>query len=133
MNFLEGTVVEDAGRLWFDEGSGRIAVPDRAKGALAPRAGSKVVLGVRPQALRDAPIGPAKDNVLTMEVGVVEPLGDKMDVYLSTSRHPHVIAHIDAHPGLLPRQKIEIHLDLDRVHFFEIGDLGPNLLLESAA
>src|SRR3954471_18340068 len=35
MNFFEGTVVEEGGKLWFDEGTGRVAVPDRAKGALA--------------------------------------------------------------------------------------------------
>jgi multiple sugar transport system ATP-binding protein len=135
MNFLEGTIAEDNGKLWFDEGTGRLAVPDRAKAALANRAGSKIVLGVRPQALRDGPIGPAdaKDNVLAMQVGVVEPLGDKMDVYLSTARHPHVIAHVDAHPGLAARQTIRVHLDLDRVHFFETGDLGKNLLLPNAA
>ena len=135
MNFLEGTIAEDSGKLWFDEGTGRLAVPERAKSALSKRAGSRIVLGVRPQALRDGPIGAAdaKDNVLAMEVGVVEPLGDKMDVYLSTARHPHVIAHVDAHPGLAPRQTIRVHLDLDRVHFFETGELGKNLLLPNAA
>jgi multiple sugar transport system ATP-binding protein len=135
MNFFEGTIVEESGRLWFDEGTGRLAVPNKAKAALASRVGSKVVLGVRPQALRDAAqSAPGKSstggNVLAMEVGVVEPLGDKMDIYLSTARHPHVIAHVDAHPGLTPRQTIEVEVDLERVHFFEVGELGKNLLLE---
>jgi len=136
MNFLEGTIVEDSGRLWFDEGTGRLAVLNKAKAALGSRVGSKVVLGVRPQALRDAArsaqraAAAASDNVLAMEVGVVEPLGDKMDIYLSTARHPHVIAHVDAHPGLTPRQTIEVEVDLERVHFFEVGELGKNLLVE---
>jgi multiple sugar transport system ATP-binding protein len=130
MNFFEGNVVEEGGRLWFDEGTGKLAVPERAKKALAPRVGSKVVMGVRPQALRDGPIGSGsvKNNVLSMEIGVVEPLGDKMDVYLSTARHRHVIAHIDAHPGLVSKTTIEIHVDLDRTHFFETGELGRNLV-----
>src|SRR5215831_13681938 len=39
MNFLEGTIAEDNGKLWFDEGTGRVAVPERAKAALSKRAG----------------------------------------------------------------------------------------------
>jgi multiple sugar transport system ATP-binding protein len=135
MNFFDGTIVRDDGKLWFDEGTGKLAVPDRARATLSERVGSLVVMGVRPQALSDAPFGASgtQDDVLTMEVGVVEPLGDKMDVYLSTTRHGHVIAHVDAHPGLSPRQTLPIHVDLGRVHFFEKGDLGKNLLTASAA
>jgi ABC-type sugar transport system ATPase subunit len=91
-------------------------------------------MGVRPQALSDAPFGNGgkEQDVLTMEVRVVEPLGDKMDVYLSTARHSQVIAHVDAHAGLAPRQTLPIHVDLGRVHFFEKGDLGKNLLSAAA-
>jgi multiple sugar transport system ATP-binding protein len=135
MNFFEGSIVEENGKLWFDEGTGKLAVSERAKRALASKVGAKVVMGVRPQALRDAaPAGAtAKDNVLAMRIDVVEPLGDKMDIYLSTSRHRHVIAHVDAHAGLVPHQTIDVHVDLDRTHFFEPGELGKNLLSERAA
>src|SRR5258708_3933772 len=40
MNFMEGTIVSDAGKLWFDEGTGRIVVPDWAKDALSGKIGS---------------------------------------------------------------------------------------------
>jgi multiple sugar transport system ATP-binding protein len=135
MNFLEGTIVDEGGKLWFDEGSGRLAVPDRAKAALSAKVGSTIVMGVRPQALGDGSNGAAasKDNVLAMEVGVVEPLGDKMDIYLSTARHRHIIAHVDAKPGIVPRQMLNVYVDLDRAHFFETGELGKNLLYPAAA
>jgi multiple sugar transport system ATP-binding protein len=135
MNFFEGSILEEGGKLWFDEGTGKVAVPEKAKRALASKVGAKVVMGVRPQALRDgpAPGAVAKDNVLKMVIGVVEPLGDKMDIYLSTAKHRHVIAHVDAHPGLAPHQTIDVHVDLDRTHYFETGELGKNLLSESAS
>jgi multiple sugar transport system ATP-binding protein len=135
MNFLEGTIIDEGGKLWFDEGSGRLTVPDRAKAALSAKVGSTIVMGVRPQALGDGPngAGASKDNVLAMEVGVVEPLGDKMDIYLSTARHRHIIAHIDAKPGIVPRQMLNVYVDLDRAHFFETGELGKNLLYPAAA
>jgi multiple sugar transport system ATP-binding protein len=135
MNFMEGTVASDAGKLWFDEGTGRIAVPDWAKDALSGKVGSKVVLGVRPQAISDRPhgAGELKDNVLEMKIGVIEFLGDKMDVYVSTANHPHVIAHIDAHRGLVPGDTRPMHFDLSRMHFFELGELGAKLATAPAA
>jgi multiple sugar transport system ATP-binding protein len=129
MNFLEGIIAKESDRLWFDEGSGKLAVPDWAKDALGPKVGSKVVLGVRPQAISDRPFGAAgmKDNVLSMKIGVVEPLGDKMDVYLSTPSHGRIVAHIDAHRGLSPNATHPMHIDLNRLHFFETGNEGLKL------
>ncbi|HXI55976.1 MAG TPA: sn-glycerol-3-phosphate ABC transporter ATP-binding protein UgpC [Polyangia bacterium] len=132
MNFFVGTVARDDGRLWFEEGTGRLAVPDWAGAALAPRVGSKVVMGARPQAISGGAGGAAggngasktKGNVLTMKVDVVEPLGDKMDVYLSTPSHKHVVARMEAGGTLAPDQMIAAQFDLERVHFFETDDAG---------
>jgi multiple sugar transport system ATP-binding protein len=135
MNFFEGTIARENGRLWFDEGSGKLAVPDWAKDALGPKVGSKVVMGVRPQAVSDRAIGAPglKDNVLSMKVAVVEPLGDKMDVYLSTPAHERIVAHIDAHRGLVPNETRPMYIDLDRLHFFELGSDGVKLATAPAA
>jgi multiple sugar transport system ATP-binding protein len=135
MNFFEGTIARENGRLWFDEGSGKLAVPDWAKDALSPKVGSKVVMGVRPQAVSDRAIGAPglKDNVLSMKVAVVEPLGDKMDVYLSTPAHERIVAHIDAHRGLVPNETRPMYIDLDRLHFFELGSEGVKLATAPAA
>jgi multiple sugar transport system ATP-binding protein len=130
MNFLEGTIAAGDGKLWFDEGTGRIAVPEWAKRALAPRTGERVTMGVRPQALRDtshgqgAPTARSGDSVLAMRVRVIEYLGDKMDVYLSTARHPQVIAHVDAHRGLALHETRAMYLDPSRLQFFEPGPSG---------
>ncbi len=125
MNFFEGAVSQDERGLWFDEGTGRIAVPEWAKSALGARVGSRVVLGVRPQALGDAPAAENENgHVLPMKVRVVEPLGDKMDLYLATEKHPHVVARVDARRTLAPNTRILVRFDLDRLHFFETGDGG---------
>src|SRR3954464_13750381 len=91
MNFFDGRLVDEGGRLWFDEGTGRLPVPARAGDALHANAaaGSGVVLGVRPEAL--APAASARfsgvGSQLTMKVWLVQPLGATMDVYLQTARH----------------------------------------------
>jgi multiple sugar transport system ATP-binding protein len=126
MNFFNGEIVGEGGALWFDEGTGKIIVPDWATAGLEKRIGSRVVMGVRPQAISDVPRdgGENKDCVLSMRVSVVEFLGDKMDVYLSTERHPHVVAHIDAHRDTVPGETRRMHFDPRRIQFFEADEAG---------
>jgi multiple sugar transport system ATP-binding protein len=134
MNFFEGTIAAESDQLWFDEGTGRIAVPDWARPTLSDKVGSRVVMGVRPQAISDVPhAGVAKNSSLDMRVGVVEFLGDKMEVYVSTVSHPHVIAHIDAHRGITPNEIRRMHLDPDRLQFFEADHLGKALVAAPVA
>jgi multiple sugar transport system ATP-binding protein len=128
MNFLEGTILADAGRLWFDEGTGRIAVPDWAEGALAGAAGAAMTMGVRPHAIHEASrTGGAGDSTLELKVDVVELLGDKMDVHMSTPRHSGIVAHVDAHGRLAPGQKAPMRFDPDRLQFFRPGPMGARI------
>ena len=139
MNFFDGTIVEENGALWFDEGSGRILVPEWARAVLKAKVDAKVVMGARPQALRDS-AGPGHDaggdvsgaSSLPMTVNVVEFLGEKMDVYLSTPRHAHVVAHVDAHRGLVPGTTHSIYFDARRLQFFEADEGGATLAVAPA-
>ncbi|MDX1682425.1 MAG: sn-glycerol-3-phosphate ABC transporter ATP-binding protein UgpC [Phycisphaeraceae bacterium] len=119
MNFFDGAIVLDDGRLQVEAGDQRLAVPAWAADELQGRAGSPVVLGVRPEAFSETPIEGQSDNTMKMTVKVVEPLGDRMDVYLSSPEHDHVIARVKAHEGLEPDGEITLHVDLERIHFFE--------------
>jgi len=128
MNFLDGKLVEEGGALFFDEGSGKLPVPAWAKAELAAHAGRKVVLGVRPEALCDSEHARFSTEAgLDFRVALVQPLGDKMDVTLSTDSHPRVIAHLDAFSGVKAGQTLRMFFDLSRVHFFEAGDEGKRI------
>ncbi len=134
MNFLEGTVERAGGRLWFDEGSGRIGIPGWAERALSTKIGDRVVLGVRPQAIRNH-VGSASegfDSVLKMRVDVVEYLGDKMDLYMSTPKHPHIVAHLDARRGTDRGDGLAMRLDPNRLHFF-LADAGGAVIASAPA
>jgi multiple sugar transport system ATP-binding protein len=134
MNFFEGRLVEQDGNLFFDEGSGRVPVPAWASTKLRDLGVKDIVLGVRPEALSDAEHARfvTKDDALPMRVQLVQPLGDTMHVHLATSRHPQVVAHVEAFYGLSVGQTIAIHFDANRVHFFEKGDLGKALVHNDA-
>ena len=133
MNFLEGRLLEDGGRLWFDEGTGRLPVPARATAALRARAaaaaGPEIVLGLRPEAL--APPATARfataGSELAMKVWLVQPLGAKMDVFLQTDRHGRIVADIDASadgPAPAVGETLPVAVDMERAHFFVPGEDG---------
>ena len=130
MNFFTGTLIERAGRLAFDEGSGQLPLADWASSELRPRVGQRVVLGVRPEAMSDKSHARFKteDNQLSMQVTLVQPLGHKMDVYLSTQTHPRSVAQIDSSATLRPGEHLPIYVDMSRVHFFESGETGRTLV-----
>jgi multiple sugar transport system ATP-binding protein len=126
MNFFEGRLVEENGRLSFDEGTAKLAVPTRMAEPLRRRAGSEVVLGLRPEAIAPADrahFSPA-DVQLPMKVWLVQPLGSQMDVYLATAEHPRIIAHIEAFAGLTVGDSLPFAVAMTRAHFFEPGENG---------
>jgi multiple sugar transport system ATP-binding protein len=129
MNFLTGQLSKGDGRLWFDEGSGRLPVPDWASAELAGHEGEELVLGVRPEAISDRQHArfACSDNQLKLKVSLVQPLGDKMDVYLASEKHPHIVAHVDAFGGVASGQLTEMFFDMERVHFFEPGEVGKRM------
>jgi multiple sugar transport system ATP-binding protein len=129
MNFFEGRLVREGDSLLFDEGTGKIPVPDWAKADLDAQAGGEVVLGVRPEALSDEQHArfATADNVLEMRVTLVQPLGDRMDGYLATDRHPHSVAQIPSHAGLGPGASLPVYFDPARMHFFETGSSGKRI------
>lgn len=131
MNFLEGRLVGRDGALYFDEGSGQLRLPERVALRVAERVGEEMVLGIRPESLAPAQAGrfPGTDQVLNVSVTLIEPLGDKMDVYVETPRHRHVVCRVDADQTLTDGMRLPMHVNMEQVHVFEPGDEGVNVSL----
>jgi multiple sugar transport system ATP-binding protein len=129
MNFFSGKLLKEGDKLLFDEGSAKLPVPSWAAGQLGEYTGKEVVLGVRPEALADKTHArfETAGNVMNFKVTLVQPLGDKMDIYLSTEHHPHSVAHVDAFVGIKAGETLPMYIDLDRVHFFEPGETGKRI------
>ncbi len=129
MNFFNGKLVEAAGQLFFDEGTGKLPVAAWASESLKPHLGKEVVMGVRPESIADKAQARFKTegNALPMRVTLVQPLGDKMDVYLATDQHKRAVAHVDAFAGVKAGDTLNMYFDMGRVHFFEPGEIGPKL------
>ncbi|MBC8108121.1 MAG: sn-glycerol-3-phosphate ABC transporter ATP-binding protein UgpC, partial [Anaerolineae bacterium] len=84
---------------------------------LAGQVGRHVVLGIRPEHFH---LQPAGDHTapLNVRVSVTEPLGNDMDVYMSTTLHDHVVGRVEAPSanvaasGLAMNSQITVYVDL---------------------
>jgi len=128
MNFLEGRLVRDGGKLLFDEGDNRLTLCDAHQQRLASFVDQPLIMGVRPEML-----SPTKDaqpgTTLGVAVDVVEPLGERMDVFVSTKRHGHIVCRVDARLPVKEGEHATFAVDTERIHFFEPGDEGRNVSL----
>jgi ABC-type sugar transport system ATPase subunit len=107
-----------------------VRLTDDQSRRLGGRAGREVVLGVRPEALGLA-AQDAESRPLDLSVSVIEPLGAAMDVFGHTSDNTRLVARVPAEAGVLDAKRITLHLHTKRVHVFEQGAHGANLLLDS--
>jgi multiple sugar transport system ATP-binding protein len=137
MNFFDGRVqAGPGGEAFFQFGAHRI----RLAGALAAVAlrhnGRQLVLGIRPECLSPDPAGPfsGEENSLQLKINVVEPLGDKVDLFLSADGNDHIVCRTDAHRHgrIAVGSTMTFHLNLGRVHLFEPGETGRNISMEPA-
>jgi multiple sugar transport system ATP-binding protein len=79
MNLIEGELTDSGGRGELVSGAGRIPLPAAWSGAVGRLAGSRGVLGVRPEDI----VLERSGEGLPVEVTVTEPLGDQMLVYMN--------------------------------------------------
>ena len=118
------------GELTLPGNGFRLPLPVGWKDRLAAKVGQHVVLGIRPEHFHLRPTGSEADCCpLKVKLNVVEPLGNDMDVYMSTNLHDHVVGRIEATQQLQMGQEATVFVDLNKVHLFEPGATGMNLSL----
>jgi multiple sugar transport system ATP-binding protein len=129
MNFLEGRLVKQGEQTYFDEGSGRLLVPEPFARQLQGQLGRPLLLGVRPELLSDQQSARFEigDNSLVMSVRQVQMLGDCLHVYLDTSNHKHLVASVDADAPFKARESLSVYVDMSRALFFSTDGDGARL------
>jgi multiple sugar transport system ATP-binding protein len=131
MNFLDGMLVSDGNEMYFDAADFRLLLPKERTANLGSHVGRGVILGVRPQAMNTQKEGrfAGKDNVIPGTVQVIEPLGEKMDLFVHTPKFPHIVARVDARSDVQPNTDLNLYLDMSRVHVFDTDGEQMNLTL----
>jgi multiple sugar transport system ATP-binding protein len=128
MNFFEGRLRLKDNKISFVLSDGT-AVVLKAANSFKPYIDKEMVLGVRPEHLTVEQLASQADNGIRSTVNVVEPLGDRKDVYLTSSSGLKFIANLDPHIAVDVDQQVTMYVDIFKAHVFEPGETGKNVTL----
>lgn len=134
MNFFSGRIefVDSSAtgnKVKFVTEDTKIALPDSFTNILAPYRGKEMFFGIRPEHFYVEPLPDWTENGIPATVSVVEPLGDRTGVYLTTTSGQKFIVNIDPHISLAVGDSMIMYIDIERAHIFEPGDTGRNVSL----
>jgi multiple sugar transport system ATP-binding protein len=116
MNFADVTIHDDG--VWAESPGLRVRVPDNKKESLRKHAGQRVVLGIRPEALRLANGSDPADYAFDSTVEVVEPLGNEILLDVRAGSHL-LVARVDPATRVKVRDAVRLAVDRERLHFFD--------------
>lgn len=130
MNFVDGRLIGNSGQTFFKGDGLHVRLGASQAEAAQEYVDQEVVMGIRPEAmfLRPNENANADDQSLKTRVGVVEPLGSMMDVFLYTSEEKDLVARISAEP-IDASSTLTMYLDMNKTHLFEPGTYGRNITL----
>jgi multiple sugar transport system ATP-binding protein len=121
MNFLDASLVAQAGTLLVDTGSFRVRVPEAFCSRLAPYAGKPVLFGIRPEdiALHDPATDSGEERTMTARAEVVETLGSEVFVHLACGAHSLVARLAVPEQRLSVGQTLQLDLKMLKSHVFD--------------
>ena len=120
MNFFDGTIVREDGGLVIDTGAFKLPVPMAKNTQLSPYVGKKIVLGIRPENIHSAQYTPTGIHAVNLEaeVDVTESMGNELILYLLLGEKVF-LARVDPRTEARPGDKMQVALDIERLHFFD--------------
>ena len=130
MNFIDAKLVQQDGKISItfgkEDASGKphyaITLPDgKAKEAdLTPYVGKEVILGIRPENLRDEEvfISSVNQGVIEAHVDVTELMGAEIYLYLDVDGQS-MTARVSPRSTVQPGDDIHIAIDVNRLHLFD--------------
>lgn len=127
MNFVDGEIINVAGRLGFRGRAGQTLVASDGAERLLDQVGKRVTLGIRPEDVRIVDQG-----AFAARIVVVEPLGDACLVHLQLVEDDgqgaeDVICKTDSNQPLHSRGQLRVDLVENRIHLFDL-ETGENLI-----
>ncbi len=122
MNFVEVELLKTDSEIYLDEGTFKLKLLPKFYDKVSNYIGKKVILGIRPEHMCDKLFysGPIKEgSVITLTVDLVEPMGSEMYLHLTSGKNNFVMK-ADPHNTAKPNQLIEVVVELEKIHLFDI-------------
>lgn len=132
MNFIDGMLKYENDNIHFCFSGNAVLLPSRMKSVLVGHKGEDVVLGVRPEHVRPESIPGQMHNKFACEVEVMEFLGDRTLVNLRSCLNAKFVASIGPDIRLQVGQSITMCINTERIHIFELGEMGKNISMASS-
>ncbi len=129
MNFFAGSLKLKNDSAYFAIGNDAVRLPQRLKTVLQEYDGKQMVMGVRPENISPHQYPGLTDNAVSATVNVIEPVGNRTDVYLTHTSGQKFIAGMDPHTELEVNNNVKLYLYIEKIHIFEPEDTGRNVTL----
>jgi len=120
MNFIPATIAPQGDALWAEAPGLHVRVPPQKSEALRRYSGARVIMGLRPEALRPATGGASPEFAFDATVEVVEPLGAEILLDTRVGETP-VVARVEPSVRVSPHERIRLAFAPEGVHFFDAG------------
>jgi multiple sugar transport system ATP-binding protein len=124
MNFVNGKLVLDDGRMILDAGGFQVPVPDSRRATFQRLVGQPVIMGIRPEDIHDPAFTPPQiaSALVEADVDVTELMGNEVFIYLALGAATFV-GRVDPRTSFRPGSKVQVALNMEHVHLFEVdGD-----------
>src|ERR1035437_1643542 len=119
MNFFDTVLVNEAGQLFIDGGSFRVATPEAFRANLLAHAGKEVVFGVRPEDIALHQPGADVGSTISARAEVVELLGSEIFAHLSCGAHALVARMAVPKQPIGVGETIQIDFNMANMHVFD--------------
>jgi multiple sugar transport system ATP-binding protein len=122
MNFFDGRLVGEDGRMYVDMGNFRVPIPEDKAAALQQKGvPAEVVFGIRPEDIHDKlflPKGVVPEAEVSVQVDVVERLGAELFVYMISGPH-NFLARVDNRTQCRPGDTMQAVMNMAYMHVFD--------------
>jgi multiple sugar transport system ATP-binding protein len=128
MNFLSGRVEIDGQKISFLMKDSRIVLPQSLRTCLNYYHGREMILGVRPENICQSSVNNQNNNTISATVEIVEPVGNRTDIYLRNTSGERLILSTTPFTDLKVNHALKVHIDTVKIHLFEPGQTGENVI-----
>lgn len=120
MNFFDGTLVAEEGKMFVDAGDFRVEVPADRKAAYEGYVGKEIIFGIRPEHIHAPEYAPPAIIPAQIEasIEIIELLGHELNVIFNSGKNTF-IATVDTRMEANIGNKIPLVLDMNNMHLFD--------------
>ena len=120
INYFDGKLVAEGEKVLIEVPEFQLRLAESFWGKLKPHVGREIQVGIRPQHIRikDEFSRRASDNIVSLTVDIIEPLGDH-NIVVATIGYVTVSLIVNPDEALSPNDQIETIFDGRKVHVFD--------------